>query len=286
MSYAERKITVIFTLADDDFGAGNNQVTVEGLRVEAQIDNSAGVNGSTLYAKIYGMKESDMLKCCTYAQTFQSIKNILVTVLAGDDESGMSQIFQGTINDALIDYNEMPSVPLVVQARCGYIEQLSVVAPNSKPVMDVASTIESLSKSIGFDFSNAGVSVSLSNHYAYGSTIQQIKDIARAAQIGLDISNHSVAIWSSGNPKDETIITISPQLGMIGYPTFAAWGQLINSIFMPDFARGRKCRVTSSIDRACGDFWVQSVTHTITSKMPGGPWMTSVTLTTTQTVGA
>src|SRR5471030_2959259 len=103
MSFESRDITINFTLSKSDFGDGNNSLTVSGLRVEAQIDNAGGINGSTLYAKIYGMKEADMLKCCTYAQTYQIQKNIMVTLIAGDVVSGMSQIFHGTITDGMID---------------------------------------------------------------------------------------------------------------------------------------------------------------------------------------
>lgn len=287
MSFESREITVNFTLSKEDFGDGNNSLTVSGLRVEAQIDNAGGINGSTLYAKIYGMKETDMLKCCTYAQTYQIQKNIMVTLLAGDAVAGMSQIFQGTITDGMIDYNQMPMVPLVIQCKSGFLEQLLPAATNSSPNQtDVAAIIESLAKSIGFAFTNAGVSKYLGNHYSYGSPIQQIRDVARAAGIGLDISNNQVAIWVTGTPRDNSVVSVSPSSGLIGYPTYYPWGVTINTSFTPDMVRGRKCRLISSVERANGDFFIQAVTHLLSSQLPGGPWLTTTQLTSSETVGA
>jgi len=287
MSFESRDITINFTLSKSDFGDGNNSLTVSGLRVEAQIDNAGGINGSTLYAKIYGMKEADMLKCCTYAQTYQIQKNIMVTLLAGDVVSGMSQIFQGTITDGMIDYNEMPHVPLVIQCRSGFLEQILPSAPNSSvDPTDVAAVIASLAKAIGFAFTNAGVTKYLGNHYSYGSPVQQIKDIARAAGIGLDISNNQVAIWAAGTPRDTSVVSVSPSSGLIGYPTYYPWGVMINTSFTPDMVRGRKCSLISAVEKANGDFFIQAVTHLLSSQLPGGPWMTTTQLTLNETVGA
>jgi|SRR5471030_38 len=286
MSYQSRDITVIIKLADDDFGKGNNELKVDGLRVETQINQEGGTSGTTMYAKIYGMKEADMLKCCTYAQDFLRIKSIEVTILAGDSISGMSQIFQGTITDGAIEYNETPSVPLVIQCRTGYLQQLYPVPPNSAAGrMDAKSMIKSLAEGAGFSFVGDGVTAGLQNHYSYGSAIQQIKDIARATGIGLDISNGVVRIWPSGQYADDHMVELSPSKGLIGYPTPIATGFIVNAEFTPDMSRGRKCRLTSSIARATGDFFIQNVTHIISSQNPGGPWMTTAHLTANPTVG-
>lgn len=286
MSYQSRDITVIIKLADDDFGEGNNELKVEGLRVEAQIDQDGGTSGTTMYAEIYGMKETDMLKCCTYAQSYQVQKNIEVTMLAGDTASGQSQIFQGTITDGAIEYNKTPAVPLVIQCRTGYLQQLYPVPPNSAAGrMDAKSMIKSLAEGAGFSFEGDGVTAGLLNHYSYGSAIQQIKDIARATGIGLDISNGVVRIWPSGQYADDHVVELSPSKGLIGYPTPIATGFIVNAEFTPDMSRGRKCRLTSSIARATGDFFIQNVTHVISSQNPGGPWMTTALITSNPTVG-
>ncbi|WP_145536922.1 baseplate hub protein [Yersinia alsatica] len=286
MSYQKRKITVNFTLSEDDFGDGNDSITVSGLRVECQVDNSGGVAGSTLYAKIYGMKESDMNKCCTYALIIGSIRSVMVTVIAGDDANGMSQIFQGTIFNGMIDYNDAPNVPLVIQARTGYIEQASIAAPNSSvDPTNVAAIIESLAKSIDFGFTNNGVTAFLSNHYSYGSPIEQIRDIARASGIELSIENRIVSIWPTGGLKDNQRVELSPSQGLVGYPTYIGYGYAVTATFTPDIVRGRRINLTSAAPRANGDLYIQNVNHLLSSEIPGGPWFTMATLTTTQTTG-
>lgn len=286
MSYQKRKITVNFTLSEDDFGDGNDSLTISGLRVEAQIDNAGGVSGSTLYAKIYGMKESDMNKCCTYAQVYGVIKNIAVTMTAGDEASGMSQVFQGTIFNGLIDYNEAPNVPLVIQAKSGFVEQILPAASNSSPgSTNVASMIEAIAKSIDFGFTNNGVNTSLSNHYSWGSPVEQIRDIARAAGIDLSIENRIVSIWPTGGVKDNQMVHLSPSEGLVGYPTYLGYGYSITAIFTPDIVRGRRLRLLSASPRANGDLYIQAVSHLISSEIPGGPWFTMSTLTSTSSGG-
>ncbi|MGP2516366.1 baseplate hub protein [Yersinia sp. 2545 StPb PI] len=286
MSYQKRKITVNFTLSEDDFGDGNDSLTISGLRVEAQIDNAGGVSGSTLYAKIYGMKESDMNKCCTYAQVYGVIKNIAVTMTAGDEASGMSQVFQGTIFNGLIDYNEAPNVPLVIQAKSGFVEQILPAASNSSQgSTNVASMIESIAKSIDFGFTNNGVNTSLSNHYSWGSPVEQIRDIARAAGIDLSIENRIVSIWPTGGVKDNQMVHLSPSEGLVGYPTYLGYGYSITAIFTPDIVRGRRLRLLSASPRANGDLYIQAVSHLISSEIPGGPWFTMSTLTSTSSGG-
>jgi hypothetical protein len=279
MSFVKRAITVNFQLSNDDFGNGNNSLTVSGLRVEAMISEAGGTAGSTLYAKIYGMRESDMLKCCTYAQFYNDLKKIVVTVIAGDSVAGMSQVFQGTIHDCRIDYDNAPDVALVIQCRAGYYEQVSSAAPNSHAgSCDVATMIQSLAKSIGFQFKNSGVNQSLQNHYTYGSVIEQIQDIARAAQIDLSISNGKITIWPVGAGNDSEEIVISPANGLRGYPTFISYGYQITSEFNADIVHGRKCQLTTSIQRANGKFYILSVQHMISSEMPEGPWFSMAIL--------
>lgn len=280
MSFIEREITVNFQLSNDDFGNGNNSLTVSGLRVEAIIDNVGGILGSTLYAKIYGMKETDMLKCCTYAEVFNVLKKIVVTVTAGDKQAGMAQVFQGTILDGRIDYDNAPEVPLVIQCMAGYYEQSSPAAPNSYAgANDVAEMIESLAKSIGFKFKNHGVSISLQNHYTCGSAVEQIRDITRAAGIDLDISNGVVSIWNVGGGDDSQMVLISPTNGLRGYPTPISIGFSIVAEFNADIIMPRRCRLTSTIERASGDFYIQATKHVISSNTPDGPWFTMANLT-------
>jgi hypothetical protein len=287
MSYLEREIVANFLLAKGDFGeTGQNSLTISGLRIECEVNNAGGVLGSDLLMKVYGMKESDMTKCCTFALSIGSVKDVTVTVMAGDKKSGMSQIFQGTIFYGMIDYNEMPTVPLVIQARAGYVEQSLPAAPNSTPgPMDVTERIKALAQSIDFTFTNNGVNKSLQNHYSWGSPIEQIRDIARAASIDLDISNGTISIWPYGGTKDNQMVEVSAAKGLVGYPTYIGYGYTITTTFSADIVRGRRCRLDGGIPRAKGDFFFQEVRHYLTSQVPNGPWFTISTLTVEETVG-
>ena len=97
MSFIERKIDITFELANEQFGAGGNIVTVSGLRCTATIDNINGIANGALQLRVYGMLQEDMARVVTLGRKFMVARRNTVTVTAGDDHNGMSQVFRGTI---------------------------------------------------------------------------------------------------------------------------------------------------------------------------------------------
>ncbi|HFF9119485.1 TPA: hypothetical protein ACGFAU_004522 [Yersinia enterocolitica] len=278
MSYVERKINVEFQLGTGKFGEElGDTVSLSGLRCEAVIENAGGILLSNLHMRIYGMKESDMNQLNAIGLIDPKIKRNVVIVTAGDDVTGMSQVFKGTIITAYADYNAAPNVPLYVEASSNYFERIKPAAANSyRGSTDVATIIEAIAKSIGFTFKNNGVTTRLSNQYLCGTAINQIKDCAEAAAIGCAIENGSVEIWPNGSVRDDVEIDVSPSQGLVGYPYFTPLGITFKCLFNPDIIKGRKVNVLSTMAQASGMFYSQTIIHDISSKLPMGPWFTSV----------
>ena len=277
MSFEDRDVEITFILNKDTFDNGDNQLVVSGLRCQITIENAGGYTGSMATLEVWGMSESDMNHINTFGQIWQKITNREVIVRAGNaSKNTMSQVFAGTIADANIEYMDAPNVSLYVIAQTGYGNQLMPAAPNSAPgSTDVAQRISTLAQSIGFKVVNHGVTSYLTDHYSYGSAIEQIRDIARAAQIDIAIANNQVDIWptQNGDTNEEAII-LSPETGLVGYPSCTNNGVRGKAEFNPDITRLRQLNITGSVKQGSGTFFVQNVTHQLSCQLPNGPWFT------------
>lgn len=276
MSFLERQINATLVLANGDFGDNlGNTATLIGLRCEVSINNMLGPTLNALQMRIYGMSEGMMNKLSTLGLKPGTAPKNVVTVFAGDNASGTSQVFEGTIANAWTDYRGVPDVSFNIEAYAGHHEQLKPIPVNSfKGTVDVATVIKSLATEMGFAFANNGVTAKLSNPYFAGSAVSQIKDCAQHAGIAYDISNGMVTIWPSGGTRDDLVVNLAPQTGLVGYPSFSSTGIEIESEFNPLIFNGRKVTVQSSIPQACGLWYCQLARHELSSQSPGGPWFT------------
>jgi hypothetical protein len=280
VTFIERKIDITFELANEQFGAGGNIVTVSGLRCTAMVDNINGISNGALQLRVYGMLQEDMAKCVTLGRKYMLARRNLVTVVAGDDRSGMTQIFKGTIYKGAIDYSGMPEVALSISASSSYYEQIAPTAPNSyEGDTDVATVIAAIAKSIGFTFRNNGVTAQLANPYLPGTAIAQIKDIAQAAGIACAIENGEVDIWPNGGFRDDQTVLLSKETGLVGYPEYSEVGIDVRSLFSPTMKTGRKVTVKTDLPQGSGDWYCQVVRHDLSAQMPNGPWFTTAQLT-------
>lgn len=277
MAFVSRQIDVSFKLHKGTFAGTNSDTkTYSGLRCEASINNTGGASLNSLQFRVYGMSEQTMNDISTFGVLVMDTERNVITVTASNSKGGMSQVFQGTIAQAWTDYRGMPEASFNVEAYAGFYEQIKAIAVNSYDgATDVATVIKSLAESIGFSFTNNGVTTKLESPYFAGSAVTQIKTCAEHAGIAYDISNGSVQIWPSGESRDDVTFLISPDTGLVGYPTFSNIGIGIQTLFNPDIILGRKLQVKSSIPRACRDDWYcKLVNHELASQVPNGPWFT------------
>lgn len=304
MTFIQRKIDVRIALDGDTFDGSNNTVLLQGLRCQATIQSTVG--GMTPFQsnaqlRLYGMRGDDMAKLSTLGLTEGIYNRNLIEITAGDDGAGMSAVFAGQIYGGNVDYNAMPDVGVDILASATIGAQMSVVAGTSyKGTMSVATMLQAIANNASppMGFLNAGVSASLSNHAVGGSTWDQIRDICEAAGIsyGLDsqTSPPSLVIFPKGGSRDDTVIEIDANSGLVGYPMYSIRGINIVSEFNPNIAWGRQMKVSSSIPKpgpgsplrldrtqpvgANGTFQVVDVVHDLSAQIPGGPWFTRVQL--------
>lgn len=273
----KKRLKFIITLGTGKFGASdNNQITLEGYRAVADIDKAGGMMMGTLRARIYGVTQDDMNSITTLQwKPQETIPNTVeVYAIDGDTET---LVFAGNIVNAWGDYQAMPDVYLRLQAQSAFINQLKPVPPRSfKGSIDVASVMSQITKDLGYNFENNGVSVTLTDVYLSNTGLEQAKDLAHAANIDLYLDDKTLAITPQNGPRGELIPEISAESGLIGYPTFDGIGVNFQTLFNPAITFGGRIKLVTDITQAKGEWIVTSIGYRLESEKPGGAWLANV----------
>ena len=279
MSFYKRELDLIFSI-------NGQELYLKGLRCQAIISNPGGNNSvASLQLRVYGMTLDQMNQySSTGASTLAgalALQRISITVLAGDEGGVVGQIFSGGVLKSYIDFSSIPEVSFIVSAQAGLWEKANPVSANSwQGTQNAETLIESLVSQIGspWTFVNNGAHAVIQNQYVYGSIINQIQKIAKAACLPLSIDNNVVSIWANDGTRDDMVIDVSSKNGLVGYPTYNDIGFSIKVEFNPDMINGRTVNLTSMIPKANGKAPIQESIHELSTLTPDGPWFTTVVL--------
>lgn len=231
---------------------------------------------SELRAQVYGVSQQDMNSITTLQWRPDFIIENIVEVTAIDG-TAETLVFAGNIVNAWGDYQNMPDVFLMIQARAAFIAQLKAVPPRSiKGSFDVSSVMAQIARSMGYVFENNGVNVQLTDVYLANTDLEQAKELAEMAGVWLYIDSGILAITPRNIPRGGNMPTVSPQSGMVGYPTFDASGVNFQSLFNPAVTFGGKIKVVTDIKQAAGEWIVTSIDHRLETEKPNGAWMSSI----------
>lgn len=274
MTFATRSLSVSFIINSGEY---TDTLTLDGHRVEALLKNvGGGMDYGQMTMRIFGMRQSDMNVISTDGMKGVAIRNDVIILKTGDGK----QAFRGNIISAYIDYTAAPDISIVVSAVAGGIYIAQPAAVNSyKGTLPVAQVIQGLAQQMHMAFVNSGVTTQITNPVLDGTLMNQLHDIVSHSGINCSVSNDTITIWPNGSTIDTTVIDLSPQTGLIGYPTPTQTGWAIKCLYEPEFAIGRKCKLTSSIFKANGPWFVQSVTHELSTLTPDAPWFSHANLT-------
>lgn len=282
MSFAKRAINVRFLLNNDVLSSnGTNTLDLTGYQCELNVSNPGAVLVTqSIQMRIYGMTPADMNQFSTDGLMALAARGDQVIVSAGDVGGNIRQIFSGSITAAYSDYSNMPDVAFIVSAQAAFYHKIQPSDANSfKGEVDVASLISGLCKQINYTFYNNGVQTSVTDQYLKGSIIEQINKICDVAGVASAIEGTNVYIWPNSGTRDNQSFTISPENGMVNYPTFTPMGIQVKTLFNSDLQTGRQIIVKSSIPKAAKDDWVvQNATHDLSTLTNDGPWFTIINL--------
>lgn len=251
-----------------------------GLRSQLIINNDAGLLSMTaMQLRVFGMDKTLMDMFSTYARELIKLRGDQVVISVSENKGPYTTIFSGNISAAFIDYNSAPDVSFNISAISAMEKKVQPAAAiGFSGEIDVASKIESLAKQINYAFEGNGVTAKLYNQYLDGSIVQQIYKLSNAAKLSCLIENEKVTIWPANSNRQLPSILVSPETGMVGYPSFTPVGIMIRTLFNPDLKPGRLVELKSDIVKANGTWIVQVCDHELSTMTPDGPWFTNCTL--------
>lgn len=289
MSLVQRNIELTIALSPttnpggtDNFGPGTgNTVTLSGLRMSANISLYGAPGLSSGNVRVWGMTKQQMKQCSALGKPFNFSSKNGITIRAGDDQSGMSLILQGTFQFGYEDFNSAPDASFYIETQVGTIGAMKPVSPNSyQGSVNAGNVMSDIATQMGLNFENSGVEAVLSNPYLHGTLLQQAHTLARAANINMlvdgDPPTGTLAIWPRTGSRNGQAVTIGPTSGLLGYPRYTDGGISIDCLFNPNVQIGRKFTLETSIENAKGDWVIRAVTHALECQLPGGKWFTNI----------
>jgi len=226
---------------------------------------------------IYGMTLSHMNQLSTLGWAVQKPGKDTISVYAGD-ASGMSLIYKGDIWQAVSDYQGGPNLPFHVVAKSGSRESALNVKPisvNSKSA-DFAQLWQQIAQKMGLQPETNGINVKLAYPYLPYSARDMAVALAQHANVNWTIDRDVLAAWPRYGSRQGAAPLISPQTGMVGYPSWSASGIKIRTLFNNELKIGGKVQVQSSITPANGTWSISKLEHNLQALTPNGEWFTTI----------
>lgn len=268
-------------------------LNISGARARCRIKNAGAPAKGLADIAIYGLSQGIMSQVATLGLAVNSVtkNNIIVSAgaasfpLASAANAGLSPltgfpvVFQGTVWFAYADYNDMPEVPLRIQAQVGLAQSVISAAPTSySGSTSIESIFSQFAQQLGVPLENNGVTGSLSNPYFPGTVMQQVSQAAEHAGIRALLVDGAtkLAIMPLGGSRTSlaNVPLISKNTGMIRAPAFAGNGYLIvEFVYTPDVAFLGNIQVASdNVPQANGPWTVYALDYSLDTLVPGGDW--------------
>lgn len=285
MALVRRLLEISFQLSQPQgqaarsFKEGGNTVTLSsGLRASARMVKAGGPSMGSADIRVYGMSMSLMNQLSTLGLRVVQVPRDIVTVKAGDEGSVLSTVYVGNVQNAYADFGGAPDVPFIISGQVALASAAISATPTSfKGTANAADIMSGLAARAGLQFSNDGVKVQLSNQYLAGTLREQMLKVVENANIEWNAcENGIVAIWPKNGARGGLIPLISPDTGMIGYPTYTAEGIMLRTIFNPSVGLGGKIKVQSSLEPASRTWAVFGLSHELETLTPGGKWESTI----------
>ena len=294
MAFVQREITLIFDLVDaapgSSFGAfnssGANRLTVSGARVKCRIEKHGGNSMSNATVQVYGLTKAHLQRLSALNKMHMVQERNVLTIQVGNvttPPSPLTTVFQGVIALGQIDLSQMPESCLNIVSHAGLYDAVATANASAyEGKTNMIPVLQDISQKMSppLTFENGLTSkdrTNLDSPVLSGTLRSQAYAIVDALGCNLVIDNGVFAIYPRFGVRKGTtpVPVISPQNGMIGYPSYSEMGISIKTLFVPLLNIGQLVNVQSSMDFANGNWGAYSIIHELESQIPDGQWFTT-----------
>lgn len=261
----------VFT-SEGDF----NQIRSTGLRVLVNILNGNGAISPTANIQIYGLALDKMNKLMRIQwNTMQAILNTIL-IEAGDEGEQLSRVYEGNITFAKINTANAPNVFLDIDSQSSIVEKLRPAEPITfDSDMDAAEMIRIIAVDyMGYKFENNGASLIIPDGGTYEKTyMDMVQKIAQDADFDLYIEQDLISICPRGVARKLKIPILSPDSGLVTYPTPDIRGVSFKCFYNPDVKFGGIVRIADSLIDVCNNDWrIYGTRVILEANQPEGAW--------------
>lgn len=277
-SFIKRRLQVRLTLAKGSFNGGNT-VVIDNHAMRVSVEKLGPPDFAKASVEIYGMSLDQIEQLTSLSfHPFKMTRNY-INIYAGDDTTGLSEIFAGSITAANGDLSGCPEHKLKIEAEVGFWGRVTAQGPNViNGTQSAASFIATQAAAAGMTFTNEGVSDTLKNCVFNGSPVEQARQAAK--QIGADLlidDDELILLPKQGHRKGNAVL-LNKDTGLLGYPAISSNGIECKAIFNPAFRFAGLFVLQSVVPKASGTWRIIKLTHKLSANDPSdGSWESSLT---------
>lgn len=258
---------------------GNNTIVFEGLRVIAQIQSGNGSVSPFAKIQIFNLNLNAINQLTKIKWNTDREGKFNFVKLEANINGEYSTVYEGTIHFAYPNFGSVPDVVLTIDSSIAMNHQINAVAPTSyKGEVDIAQAISTLCQQMGMRFENNGVNAKVSNPYLPQTALEQVRALCTATNTSLYMDLNTIAITPQGKAREVQIPVISPQSGLIGYPTpLMQGGVTFSCLYDPLLKFGGLVEIQNSLIEAANGRWlIQGLSLSLESGVPNGKWQADI----------
>lgn len=258
---------------------GNNTLIFEDLRVSAQIQSGNGSVSPFAKIQIFNLSIQAINQLTKIKWNTSSEGNFNFVKLETCVEGQYGVVYQGVINFAYPDFGSAPDVVFNIDTSVAMNHQINPVVPTSyQGEVDIAQAISTLCQQMGMQFENNGVTAKVSNPYLPQTALEQVRALCNATNTSLYMDFNTIAITPQGQAREIQVPVISPQSGLIGYPTpLMNGGVTFTCLYDPMLKFGGRVELKNSLIEIANGTWViRGMAMTLESGVPNGKWQVDI----------
>lgn len=299
-SFQQRGLRFTFKMRTGSFSGEGEPDTVvyEAFRSSVQIKAPGGWQYATAQVSIKGLSQDVMSRLTIINYTNMELQRNEITIEATDNDGAYSILFVGTIANAYVDYMGAPEVALNIEAYQSIFSGTEASPPTSWPGPNkVGEIASSLAAKFGYKLDNNGVDTTITDQVLTGSSLNQLRDLCKYArcQLWLDERSMTATIAPLGSPTKAEEVEISPESGLVGWPTPTHQGVEIICLYNPEIRHGGAIHLKTSVSVSSsqvtpsgqqppgqvvslsGKWYVAGMSLVLDCETPGGAWFMYLT---------
>lgn len=271
---SRKRIVFEVALGKGDYGNKNNTCFLQDRACKVSITKKGVPGRDSATISIWGLSEQTLASFIKQSYVPGESQNNVINIMAGEEYGPLTLAFTGEIISAVANFSAVPDVRLDISAATGYYANAKKMADTSiNGIVQVPMLMEQLTLEAGMVYNNDAFSASLKNPVLKGSPWQKIQQLALQSGADLFLENNIVTTTPKGKMRNQTPHLLSPETGMVGYPSFQDHALAVDSFFQPTLVLGGPILVQSSLPKACGLWRTTSIVHSLCAhNAPENAW--------------